>query len=182
MNDILCIIFEKNKEKKEIKKEGDKLYYNLKDYIQKEIDENKENNIMNCKNNNNNEIQNEEEDENEEERIKKVISGDKEIIELNLNSQLDLLLKKLKLNSEAVEIEKELEKIKSLDGEFFYNSWLKSFEKVEIKRNPKYQKYVNVKESPSLANMGYYIKKLLDNFNIDIFCEEPSKLDKRLKK
>ena len=175
------------KKKEEKKKKGSKLYSFLKDYIAKEIENNKENKDINSGNNNDEMVNEEEEEEEEEEendekeekRIKKIISGDEKVIKMNLNSKLNDLLKMVKLNREVVKSDEE---IKGIDGKYFYDSWVKSFEEVNIKTKKVYRENVDIDEKPSLANMGYYIKKLFENSEIDIFCLEPSKLDTKLKK
>ena len=69
---------------------------------------------------------------NDKERIKRILKGDENAIKVNLKNQLNLLLKKLKINQ--FELGKELEEMKMVDGNFLYNSWVSSFEKEDFKK------------------------------------------------
>ena len=99
----------------------------------------------------------------DEKRIKNIILGEETGININLSSQLDQLMKILKKNQECLE-EVKLSEIEIIDGEFFYNSWKKSFEELQFKNHSKFKKFIKKEEIMTLSNMGFYLGALLDNF------------------
>lgn len=116
----------------------------------------------------------------EETRIKNILSGDENSINMNLSFTLNQLLNKIKLNQERVEPDKKLKEMKIIDGDYFFNSWKESFEKEEIKSNKTYKLYVDKDNIGSLANMGAYLRILLNGLNFNFYMNEPNKLDKVL--
>ena len=130
LEEAIGVIFQKKKEKvKELPKKDKTFYKKMKNLISSEIDKNnnsdeKEKNSEKCDDDNSEGILDEKA---EEERIKKILSGDENSIDTNLNSILNQLLNKIKLNREIVEPDKKLNKIEIIDGTFFFNSWKESF-------------------------------------------------------
>jgi len=183
LNEFMSLIFQKSEKKKEVEivnKKGNEFYKKIKKFIKKEIEENgnEENKEINNKGEEEEETE-KDEDEDEEERIKKILKGNEDVIDTNLNSQLNFLLKKIKLNSKI--INPETKKFQKIDGEFFYNSWIDSFSNVEIKSDPIYTQYVKIDERTTLEKMGSDIKKLLNGIKIDFFSEDLNRIELQLK-
>ena len=59
--------------------------------------------------------------------------------------------------------------MKIIDGDYFFNSWKESFEKEEIKSNKTYKLYVDKDNIGSLANMGAYLRILLNGLNFNFY-------------
>lgn len=104
--------------------------------------------------------------------------GKENLINTNLSLQLEKLIKKLELNQEIINSDETINETKTIDGEFFYNSWKKSFYTVKFKLSTKFTNYIKKDKIISLPNMGYYLKKLLDDFFIDIYDDDPNQLEK----
>ena len=96
-----------------------------------------------------------------------------------MSYQLGQLITILKKNEECLK-EIKLQEIETIDGEFFYNSWKESFEVEKMKNHTKFKEFIKKEEIISLSNMGFYLSLLLDGFNIDIYMDEPNKLEKKL--
>lgn len=162
-----------------VNKKGNEFYKKIKKFIKKEIEENGKEENKEINNKGEEEETEKDEDEDEEERIKKILKGDEDVIDTNLNSQLNFLLKKIKLNSKIVN--PETKKFKKIDGEFFYNTWIDSFSNVEIKSDPIYAQYVKIDERSTLEKMGSDLKTLLKGIKIDFFSEDLSRIELQLK-
>ena len=182
LEEAIGVIFQKKKEKvKELPKKDKTFYKKMKNLISSEIDKNnnsdeKEKNSEKCDDDNSEGILDEKA---EEERIKKILSGDENSIDTNLNSILNQLLNKIKLNREIVEPDKKLNKIEIIDGTFFFNSWKESFETEKIKSDETYKLYIDKNKIGSLANMGAFLGKLLKGLKFNFYMIEPNKLDKK---
>ena len=111
-------------------------------------------------------------------RIENIILGEETGININLSHQLDQLIKILKINEECLK-EVKLNEIQTIDGEFFYNSWKKSFDELTFKNHTIFSKFIKKEEITTLSNMGFYLGLLLDNFSIDIYVNDPNKLEKK---
>lgn len=116
--------------------------------------------------------------EDDKTRIENIISGEETGININLSYQLDQLIKIVKKNDECLK-EVKLDEIKTIDGQYFYNSWKKSFDMISFKKHRKFTEFIKKEEIQSLANMGFYLGVLLDNFYIGIYDNDPHKLEKR---
>ena len=175
IKDIIQIIFEKTKEKERtIYKKNSKSFEKIKSLIQKEIKddstiiiEKKEVNF---------------DSEDEAERIKNVIMGKENQINTNLSFQLKKLIEKIELNQEIIKFDAKKNETKAVDGIFFYNSWINSFNTEKFKMHSKFRNFIKKEKISSLANMGFYLKTLLDDFYIDIYVDDPNQLDKALEK
>lgn len=182
LNEFMSLIFQKSEKKKEVEvvgEKGNEFYKKIKKFIKKEIEENGKEENKEINNKGEEEETEKDEDEDEEERIKKILKGDEDVIDTNLNSQLNFLLEKIKLNSKIVN--PETKKFKKIDGEFFYNSWIDSFSNVEIKSDPIYAQYVKIDERSTLEKMGSDLKTLLKGIKIDFFSEDLSRIELQLK-
>ena len=182
LNEFMSLIFQKSEKKNEVEvvgEKGNEFYKKIKKFIKKEIEENGKEENKEINNKGEEEETEKDEDEDEEERIKKILKGDEDVIDTNLNSQLNFLLKKIKLNSKIVN--PETKKFKKIDGEFFYNSWIDSFSNVEIKSDPIYTQYVKIDERTTLEKMGSDLKTLLKGIKIDFFSEDLSRIELQLK-
>ena len=105
LKDAISLVFRSKKEKIIPQKENTH-YENMKKIFQKEKEDNnhpeKTKFKKGKKNENKYKTNNyDENDEEEEERIKKILSGDENLFETNLSSQLDLLLQKIELNKKV---------------------------------------------------------------------------------
>ena len=182
LDEAMKVIFQKMKEKaKELPKKDNTFYKKIKHLISCEIDKN--NSDEKEKNSEKSDDENSEgifDEKAEEERITKILSGDKNSIDTNLNSILNQLLNKIKLNREIVEPYKKLQKIEIIDGNFFFNSWKESFETEKVKSEETYKTYVDKNKIGSLANMGAYLRLLLKGLKFNFYMIEPNNLDKIL--
>lgn len=175
------IIFRKKKQKeKDIPKKDENFYNNMKKFILCELDKNNnsEEKKKNPKRYDEDNSEKEFDEKLEETRIKNILSGDENSINVNLSFTLNQLLNQIKLNQERVEPDKKLKEMKIIDGDYFFNSWKESFEKEEIKSNKTYKLYVDKDNIGSLANMGAYLRILLNGLNFNFYMNEPNKLDK----
>ena len=75
--------------------------------------------------------------------------------------------------------EVKLSEIETIGGEFFYNSWKKSFDEAQFKNHSKFKEFIKKEEIMELPNMGFYLGIILDNFFIDIYVNNPNKLEKK---
>ena len=172
--------FRKFWKKEEANERRKKIYKSIKKIIKDEINQiqNEEEEEEETENSNDDDAQ--ESTENDEERIKRILKGDENAIQVNLKSQLNLLLKKLKINQ--FELEKEFEEVKKVDGNFLYNSWVSSFEKEDFKKNNIFLKYVKIDKRASLSNMGFFVNEILDGFCINFNEKDPNQIEKKIKK
>lgn len=158
-----------------IYKKDNKSFDGIKKLIKKEVKKNELIKPIEIKEDNS-------DSENELERIQKVVLGKESKVNINLSQQLKQLMKKLELNEEIIKSETKINETKAIDGEFFYNSWKNSFDAEKFKSNKNFKKYVKKEKITGLANMGFYLKTLLDGFYIDIYADDPNQLDKKLSK
>ena len=178
LKEVSSLIFENSEKKnREMKGERKKIYKNIKKIIQNEINQIQEEEEEETENSIDDDAQ--ESTENDEERIKKILKGDDKSIKANLKYQLNLLLKKLKINQ--LELGKEFEEVKKVDGNFLYNSWVSSFEKEDFKKNYVFLKYVKINKRTSLSNMGFYVNEILDGFFINFNEKDPNQIEKKIK-
>ena len=119
----------------------------------------------------------EDNDEKDGERIKKLITGNQKAINENINNMLNQLLMKLKLNAEIIRPDKALLKFKNVNGDFFFRSWVKSFDNEDFKSHKEFKKYFDVNNMKSLNNFKIYIKELLPAFQINFYIDDPHRLE-----
>ena len=110
----------------------------------------------------------------ESKRIKNVLLGKDDKICNNLSLQLKRLIEKLELNQEIIIDETKINETKTADSEFFYISWINSFNTEQFKSHQTFKDYIKRDKISSLANMGFYLNKILDGFYIDIYVDDPS--------
>ena len=183
LKEVSSLIFENTEKKnREMKGERKKTYKSIKKIIQNEInqiqdeeEEEEEEGEEETENSNDDDAQ--ESTENDEERIKRILKGDEKAIKVNLKYQLNLLLKKLKINQ--FELGKEFEEVKKVDGNFLYNSWVSSFEKEDFKKDNVFLKYVKINKKPSLYNMRFFVNEILDGFFINFNEKDPNQIKKK---
>ena len=193
IKEIISIIFEDNQRKYSQEKtcvENDSnLIKTFKTIIQEEknknLDSSQEKFIDLDVSNNNNLTESQELDitnSNNEltvEKLKNILSGEAGK-NINLFSQLDLLLKKLKLNDEISKTN-SLDELEEINGLFLYNLWRNSFITDIWKSKKAFTKYNKVEKITSLKTMGLNICKLLEGFQINIFVDDPKGIDMILK-
>ena len=186
LNDAISLVFRSEKEKVLPKKENSH-YENMKKIFQKE----KENNEHPDKAELKKELKIKDKykkdnyvdgDEEEEERITKILSGDKNLFETNLSSQLDLLLQKIELNREIVNPVKKLDSLKKINPKFFFDSWKNSFIEEGFKCHETYRRFVDPNNVASVKNLGRYLRELLKGMIIDLGNKDPCKLEKKVEK
>ena len=186
LNDAISLVFRSKKEK-EINKKESKHLENMKKIFEKEKEDNnhqektkltKELKIKNKYNTENLE----EKDEEEEKRIRKILSGDENLFETNLSSQLDLLLQKIELNREIVDPVKKIDELKKITPQFFFNSWKNSFINERFKSHKTYKHFVNPDNISSVKNLGRYLRELLEGIKINLEKQDPNKLDVKVEK
>ena len=184
LKDAISLVFMPKKGKIIPQKENTH-YENMKKIFQKEKEDNnhpeKTKSKKERKNKNKYKTDNyDENDEEEEERIKKILSGDENLFETNLSSQLDLLLQKIELNREIVNPVKKLDELKKITPKFFFDSWKNSFTKEKFKNHPKYKYYINPDNITSAKNLGRYLEELLQGITINLEKKDPSKLEQKV--
>ena len=187
LKEAMGIIFEKKETKKEvINKKKTNFYDNMKELITNEINEIEEEQKEKEKEKDTERISEEDnyeqnDEKKDEERIKKILSGDENLIKTNLSFQLNQLLQKIQLNTEIVEKDEKLKRMVNIDGKFFYDSWYKSFDE-KFKMHHKFIQYVDKTKIENFANLGYYLSVLLGGFKINFYLKDPNQLDKRFAK
>ena len=68
--------------------------------------------------------------------------------------------------------------MKTIEGNFFFDTWKKSFKTERMKSHETFKLYVDEKKIGFLANMGVYLQILLKGLNFNFYITEPNKLDK----
>ena len=69
-----------------------------------------------------------------------------------------------------------------IDGEFFYNLWLKTFENESYKNKEEYKEYFKKEKIICLKNMGQLLCKLFEGKTFNIFKKDPQDANKIVKK
>ena len=183
LKDAISLVFRPKKEKIIPQKENTH-YENMKKIFQKEKEDNnhpeKTKFKKERKNENKYKADNYDENDEEEERIKKILSGDENLFETNLSSQLDLLLQKIELNRDIVNPLKKIDELKKITPEFFFDSWKNSFTNEKFKNHPTYKYYVNPDNITSAKNLGIYLEELLQGLNINLDKKDPSELEQKV--
>ena len=176
LKEVSSLIFENvEKKNKKMNTERKEVFKKIEKVIKEEIKQIKEE-----ENKNSEEEDDEVSSEDEEERIRKIIQGDENAVKMNLIFQFNRLLKKIKINQ--VELGKKYEEMKNIDGNFLYDSWLKSFKEEDFKKDSLFLKYIKVSKITSLANMGFYLNEILNGFRIYFNVEEPNKFENKIGK
>ena len=176
LKEVSSLIFENvEKKNKKMNTERKEVFKKIEKVIKEEIKQIKEE-----ENKNSEEEDDEVSSEDEEERIRKIIQGDENAVKMNLIFQFNRLLKKIKINQ--VELGKKYEEMKNIDGNFLYDSWLKSFQEEDFKKDSLFLKYIKVSKITSLANMGFYLNEILNGFRIYFNVEEPNKFENKIGK
>ena len=188
LKDAISLVFRSEKEKVTNKKEINHLE-NMKKIFEKEKEKEDNNHPEKAKLTKERKIKNkyktdnyEEKDEEEEERIRKILSGDENLLETNLSSQLDLLLQKIELNREIVNPVKKIDELKKITSQFFFDSWKNSFINEGFKSHKTYKYFVNPDNITSVKNMGRYLRELLKGITINLENTDPNKLDIKVEK
>ena len=102
-----------------------------------------------------------------------------ELREININSLLSKLVKKIKINVQGSEIFED--NTIEITGRIYYNVWKETFTKEKYRLKNKYIKYNEMKSIMSLEKMGYYTYQLLEGAKIDFFKDDLQISTKTLK-
>ena len=103
-------------------------------------------------------------------RIKKVLSGEKNNIEIK--ELVEILKEKLYTNQIQID-EYSVATNEIMNANYFYNSWIQSFTDEDYKKTNSFKKFVNISNISSMDEMKNEIIILLPNFKINFFSEEP---------
>ena len=114
-------------------------------------------------------------------KLQRILDG-KEDIKTNLVILLETLHKKIILNEQKVKEDFIEFGVEEKNSEYFYNSWLKSFNKEKYKIINKYKHFIKKKEILPLKDMGKNILKLLEVYEINIYVEDPGNFDNNITK
>ncbi len=171
IKDIINIIFDSKEEYNPNEKNEFEKDSNLVKIIKKIIEEkksNEENSISESDELNEPEIN--------EDQLKTII--EKEPINIDLSSQFKKLVKKIELNKENNII---IENLEDINGLYFYNLWKLSLN--EAYKKKAFKNYIEIpKNISTLQKMGFYLCQLLEGITIDLFIDDPTNIDKNIKK
>ena len=103
-----------------------------------------------------------------------------ELREININSLLSKLVKKIKINVQGSEIFED--NTIEITGRVYYNLWKETFTKEKYRLKNKYIKYNEMKSIMSLEKMGYYTYKLLEGAKIDFFKDDSTDIYKNIER
>ena len=67
-----------------------------------------------------------------------------------------------------------------ISSNYFYNSWINSFEIEEYKKDKTYQHFIKKNKISSLEQMGKYVKKLLKGKTVNLYMDDPYSLSKEI--
>ena len=112
-------------------------------------------------------------------KLKRILNG-KENIKANLLALLETLHKKIILNEQKVKEDFIEFGIEEINSEYFYNSWIESFEKEKYKKSKNYTDFIKKDKILSLKNIGDNILKLLKGYKINVYVDDPGNFDKNL--
>ena len=178
LKEVSFLIFENTQQKLDkIKEDRKEIYKEIENVIKDEIKKIKDDEDDESENS---EKEDEVSSEDEAERISKIIKGDDNSIKMNLIFQFNRLLKKIKANQ--IELGKKYEEVKNIDGNFLYDSWLKSFKKVDFKKDSVFLNYFKLDKLPSLSDMGFYLNEILKGLKIYFSDEEPNQMENKIDK
>ena len=186
IKEIINLIFEENNERDENSENFKILESDLVKEIKNKI---KEGLIMNKTEENINKINFEEEDiltisssesdddfgENE---IKNIIQ--KSVNEVDLSLIIKKLFKLIKANQKSNN--NIIDNIIDINGEYLYNLWKRTFIDEEYKKKEEYKKYNVKKKIPGLKDMGLIVCTLFGEDEIDLFINDPKKVNNIIKK
>ena len=185
IKEIINLIFEENNERDENSENIKILESDLVKEIKNKI---KEGLILNKTEENINKINFEEEDiltisssesdddfgENE---IKNIIQ--KSVNEVDLSLIIKKLFKLIKANQKSNN--NIIDNIIDINGEYLYNLWKRTFIDEEYKKKEEYKKYNVKKKIPGLKDMGLIVCTLFGEDEIDLFINDPKKVNNIIK-
>ena len=99
---------------------------------------------------------------------------------IKINDLKKMLNEKIK-NNEKGDKDIAINTNQIIDTSYFYNLWKKSFRKEKYKTSIDYMTHINASYIRSPKRMNDIIVKLLPNYEINFFDEDPSKLSKKIK-
>ena len=112
-------------------------------------------------------------------KLRRILDG-KEDINSNIIILLESLQKKITLNQQKVNEEFTDYKVKEINQNYFYASWKSSFNKEYYKKTRGYKHFIKKDKILSLEDMGKNVLKLLKDYQINIYVEDPGYFDKNI--
>ena len=112
-------------------------------------------------------------------KLRRILDG-KEDINSNIIILLESLQKKITLNQQKVNEEFTDYKVKEINQNYFYASWKSSFNKEYYKKTKGYKHFIKKDKILSLEDMGKNVLKLLKDYQINIYVEDPGYFDKNI--
>lgn len=114
----------------------------------------------------------------DEKEIKNIIKDN--LKEFDMDKQIKKLVQIIEKNKKGIKLfGRDMDII---DGEFFYNLWLKTFENESYKNKEEYKKYFKKEKIICLKNMGQLLCKLFEGKTFNIFKKDPQDANKIVKK
>ena len=110
----------------------------------------------------------------DESEIKKIINKDSQIF--NIDTQIENLLKLISKNADGIRfMGDEYEKV---NGKYFYELWLDTFNTETYKRELYYKKYFKYNKIGTLDAMAKLICKILKRKHFNLFTNDPQRINK----
>lgn len=114
----------------------------------------------------------------DEKEIKNIIKDN--LKEFDMNKQIKKLVQIIEKNKKGIKLfGRDMDII---DGEFFYNLCLKTFENESYKNKEEYKKYFKKEKIICLKNMGQLLCKLFEGKTFNIFKKDPQDANKIVQK
>ena len=112
----------------------------------------------------------------DESEIKKIINKDSQIF--NIDTQIENLLKLISKNADGIRfMGDEYEKV---NGKYFYELWLDTFNTETYKRELYYKKYFKYNKIGTLDAMAKLICKILKRKHFNLFTNDPQRIIKKI--
>ena len=112
-------------------------------------------------------------------KLQRILDGE-ENIELDSYELLEILHKKIILNKQKVKEDFNEFGVEEINPNYFYNSWKQSFEKENYKTSRNYTHFIKKDQILPLKDIGDNIMKLLENYQVNVYIEDPGNFDKNI--
>ena len=116
----------------------------------------------------------------ENDNIKKLLSN-KNDNNISIKVLREALEKKILNNQEGI-IKLDLQYNEIINESYFYNLWVKSFEKEDYKKSEEYEIFIKKRYIQSPIEMKNILITILPDYKINIFSDDPIKFTERIKK
>ena len=115
----------------------------------------------------------------DDEMIKKIMSEENNN-DIKINDLWKILKEKIRNNDKGIkDIAIKVNQI--INPSYFYNLWKNSFKKERYKKSMNYNSFVKESNIKTAKEMNDILVKLLPNYKINFFDEDPSKFSKKIK-